>query len=87
MRKPLGLLNIGKQQKRKHWTFERLEDRLVFSTTLSEPGNAIADRELWERYSRRRGDDVAGRARVECRAGGGRGWLASAGLCTALAAE
>ena len=31
LRKPLGLLNIGKQQKRKHWTFERLEDRLVFS--------------------------------------------------------
>jgi subtilisin family serine protease len=30
-RKPLGLLNIGKSHKRKSWTFERLEDRLVFS--------------------------------------------------------
>ncbi|HEX4413663.1 MAG TPA: S8 family serine peptidase, partial [Lacipirellulaceae bacterium] len=33
LRKPLGLLNIGKAHKRKNWTFERLEDRLVFSAT------------------------------------------------------
>jgi subtilisin family serine protease len=30
-RKPLGLAGIGKQRKRKGWTFERLEDRFVFS--------------------------------------------------------
>ena len=38
-RKPLGLLNIGKSHKRKSWTFERLEDRLVFSVDA----RAIAD--------------------------------------------
>ena len=32
-RKPLGLLNIGKQRKCKSWTFERLEDRMVFSAS------------------------------------------------------
>jgi len=32
-RKPMGLLANGMQRKRKSWTFERLEDRLVFSVT------------------------------------------------------
>ena len=30
-RKPLGLFANGNQRKRKSWTFERLEDRMVFS--------------------------------------------------------
>ena len=58
-RKPLGLFSIGKQRKRKSWSFEQLEDRLVFS---AQPLQAEHGQHFQLNAGRRGGSMDAGNA-------------------------